>query len=1166
MPGLFDRIKDTTTFSGLLTVGTSFVVDNNPAPIYQTFRNRYSINDANISVAITSQTSNNWMVCWCTYTNVDTLRVDEIIFTSNTSTPDAPVTFSGTSDVFVTASSRAVAGLREANTFTGNNYFTTGNVGIGTAVPASKLVVSAAQYNTNQDAAYLVAGTTSYTGATTNWGTYGFAHKLKSTAGGVARVALDAITAGGLTEIFCADTNGNFGIGTPSPNRKLTVSAGGSDARISILDSDTAAASAISLVEFFGNDARGGWAGISSGTLFIHGESALTGGISLRTNAVDRVRITNTGNVGIGTTSPSSPLVVSTGTANFDAYLGVNGTISIGNAQASGIVSPGIIGVSVERAGLRLVGRTADANTDGDIVFDVRPTTGGDFATVTTKAYRFTRYGSELMTILRNGNVGIGTASPGERLSVATGASEFAIEWAGPGKAWVLGSAAGRAYIRNKTDNVEAISILNSGNVGIGTTSPSGNLTVFSSTGNDSSHIRVETSVRPSLSLIQTGVQAWSFWVDSGDSSKLKIGVANGGVSTGTPYITATTVGNVGIGTANPSTQLHVVSAANFQPQIISEHVAGAGTGAAYFMLDRARGTVSAKTAVVSGDTLGTLMGRGYDGSAIQNSAWIEYTVDGTVSAGNVPGSITLLTTPVGGSAAPRMRIAANGYVSIGTSNPSALLTIDDNAAAGTGLVLTGGGSGGNLASFIRDVGAAGAVKINASSGDPQVAFESAFNTFTIGTDGNDFKISDDPVLGNNDRLTINSSGNVGIGTLSSGPRLDVLSTAQNIILSRSSGSYAAFQRSAPTGQAVYDFYTINGVEQARITCVESNLLAFATGSSANERLRIDGSGNVGINVPFTGSNAKLAVSSTGSELGGTAKSATLTTNAGALGGTATNQLSLASIGFTSSNQSMLGVWAYRHTTGTDWTTSSIVLGMDVDNTVRAGAFISLKNDGFVGIRTVNPQAALHVERDANSEGGIFINNPNTGPSSYAAVRLGPSNRGTNGDALIYTGAGSMGIRAGNRVLLFEIGSASTERMRLTTRGQPLLSNDQGPDSTDTFALGFRGAPANFVSDANYTFVLTDAGKSVIRSASAAARTWTVPASGSVNFPEGTCIIVDNSVATTAGHTITLANTNVTWRSGTGGTLAASPVVAIRGIAVIRKISGSTWVVSGAVT
>lgn len=104
-------------------------------------------------------------------------------------------------------------------------------------------------------------------------------------------------------------------------------------------------------------------------------------------------------------------------------------------------------------------------------------------------------------------------------------------------------------------------------------------------------------------------------------------------------------------------------------------------------------------------------------------------------------------------------------------------------------------------------------------------------------------------VLANGVGIDIDTSGNVGIGTSSPAGRIEASSSTQNIVISRSTGSYAAFQRIAPTGQQAYDFYTINSVEVARITG-DPSYLAFSTGSAATERMRIDSSGNVLVTNP----------------------------------------------------------------------------------------------------------------------------------------------------------------------------------------------------------------------------------------------------------------------------------------------------------------------------
>ena len=60
-------------------------------------------------------------------------------------------------------------------------------------------------YANNQNAPYMIASTGGWTGATTNWNTYGIQHRIKTSSGGVPRVTID--TAVG--EMFSVDNNGN---------------------------------------------------------------------------------------------------------------------------------------------------------------------------------------------------------------------------------------------------------------------------------------------------------------------------------------------------------------------------------------------------------------------------------------------------------------------------------------------------------------------------------------------------------------------------------------------------------------------------------------------------------------------------------------------------------------------------------------------------------------------------------------------------------------------------------------------------------------------------------------------------------------------------------------------------------------------------------------------
>ena len=123
-------------------------------------------------------------------------------------------------------------------------FFPTASLSIGSTTEKSKLYINGGEsesggilvenvlYANNQDKPILIAGTQNYSGATTNWGTYGFQIRLKTNSGGSPRMTVDTNTG----EMVCVKNNNFVGIGTNNPEKLVHIV--GSDCRIRLSDSD----------------------------------------------------------------------------------------------------------------------------------------------------------------------------------------------------------------------------------------------------------------------------------------------------------------------------------------------------------------------------------------------------------------------------------------------------------------------------------------------------------------------------------------------------------------------------------------------------------------------------------------------------------------------------------------------------------------------------------------------------------------------------------------------------------------------------------------------------------------------------------------------------------------------------------------------------------------
>ena len=80
---------------------------------------------------------------------------------------------------------------------------TSGGVDVtGSLTTSDEVVAEVVSYAPNQNAPYMIAATTSYTGATTNVGTYGYQHRLKLDSNGTSRITVDGVIGGVETELW----------------------------------------------------------------------------------------------------------------------------------------------------------------------------------------------------------------------------------------------------------------------------------------------------------------------------------------------------------------------------------------------------------------------------------------------------------------------------------------------------------------------------------------------------------------------------------------------------------------------------------------------------------------------------------------------------------------------------------------------------------------------------------------------------------------------------------------------------------------------------------------------------------------------------------------------------------------------------------------------------
>ncbi|MCW5897900.1 MAG: hypothetical protein KIT10_01415 [Flavobacteriales bacterium] len=395
--------------------------------------------------------------------------------------------------------------------------------------------------------------------------------------------------------------------------------------------------------------------------------------VVFRTANAERMRVGETGNVGIGTTTPVHGLHVVRAVEN--ATLGLRNL----NNNAVG-------GVNYYGSGGTLAGVTGWSNGG----YTIAP---GSLlhGTLTASPAAFITSGNERMRIAANGMVGIGTNNPAYKLDLwddiagpsmrirnvnnagwsgmhmesagGTGRAHFGF---GNGGAPVLaavgyaGTTSNHPFVFTTVD-VERMRIQPNGNVGVGTQNPTARMDITMNS----------TIAQPQLRLSEVGDdfgriafnndQTAKFWQIAGlPHENDDIMALNFFHSSGVNLMSLRGNGNLGIGTVNPVHGLHVVRTtdnATLGLRNLNDNAVG---GVNYYG---------------SGGSLGGVTGWSNNGNTIAPNSLLH----GTFT--NNP--LTFIT-----NSTERMRILANGRVGVGTATPAGHMEVASNSGAGSGQVI----------------------------------------------------------------------------------------------------------------------------------------------------------------------------------------------------------------------------------------------------------------------------------------------------------------------------------------------------------------------------------------------------------------------------------------------------------------------------------------------